>query len=322
MKAARLVSEIALLSARSHPLTASDLATRLEVTVRTIYRDLAELSRMGVPIVTESGPGGGVSLLGEWTSPLSGLTRTELDSVLLGSFASADLGLSGDLATARAKIAAVSGHDDLTRIVIVDGPDWFAEEAAPPALNTVATALRQRRGLRFAYARADGTRQRSVIPLGLVVKAGRWYLVAQPPGGAPRTYRVSRISEVRVHWTQATGPTGFDLADHWQQARIDFDRSLRTLPVRIRLPQTACADLVHHVPGPLTAEAVAAARPVTGADGVGRIEVDIALESVEVAVSQLLTVPGVEVVSPAEVREKLARRACELLELNRGTGRL
>ncbi|WP_137824086.1 WYL domain-containing protein [Brevibacterium sp. 2SA] len=316
MKAARLVSEIALLSARSQPLTASDLATRLEVTVRTIYRDLAELSRMGVPIVTESGPGGGVSLLGEWTSPLSGLTRTELDSVLLGSFAAADLGLSGDLATARAKISA-AGHEDLTRTVIVDGPDWFAEEAAPPALDTVATALRRRRGLRFAYPRAAGTRLRRVIPLGLVVKAGRWYLVAQPPGGAPRTYRVSRITDARLHWTQATGPTGFDLGDHWQQARIDFDRSLRTLPVRIRLAQAACADLVHHVPGPLTAEAVAAARPVTGADGVARLEVDIALESVEVAVSQLLTVPGVEVVSPATVREKLARRACELLELNR-----
>ncbi|MGO2613872.1 MAG: helix-turn-helix transcriptional regulator, partial [Brevibacterium aurantiacum] len=62
MKAARLVSEIVILSARSVPITAANLAERLEVTERTVYRDLGDLSRMGVPVVTEAGPGGGISL--------------------------------------------------------------------------------------------------------------------------------------------------------------------------------------------------------------------------------------------------------------------
>ncbi|MDN6123950.1 MAG: HTH domain-containing protein, partial [Brevibacterium sp.] len=92
MKAARLVSEIVILSARAVPITAASLAARLEVTERTVYRDLGELSRMGVPVVAESGPGGGISLLGGWTSPLSGMTSDELDSVLIGGLAAADLG--------------------------------------------------------------------------------------------------------------------------------------------------------------------------------------------------------------------------------------
>src|SRR5699024_12601947 len=89
MKAARLVSEIVILGANSRPITASDLARRLEVTERTIYRDLGELSRMGVPVITEAGPGGGISLLGNWVSPVAGLTREELESLLLGSPAAA-----------------------------------------------------------------------------------------------------------------------------------------------------------------------------------------------------------------------------------------
>lgn len=319
MKAARLVSEIVVLSARTRPITAADLARRLEVTERTIYRDLSELLSIGVPIVTESGPGGGVSLLGGWTSPLQGLTRRELDSVLLGSLAAGDLGLADALTTAHAKIRAAPDVDtEFARLIVLDGPDWFTAPEAPEALGTIVTALRTRRGLTFSYARAEEIRRRSVIPLGLAVKAGRWYLIAQPPGGLPRTYRVSRIAEVGLRWLEAARPADFDLGSYWEEAKRGFDSAIRTTPVTLRLAEAHMADLSRAIPGPLTAEAIAGSRAVDGIgpDGGPIRELTIRLESVEVAVAQLLTVPGVEVVSPAEVREKLARRARELLDRN------
>ncbi|GAA3831647.1 YafY family protein [Brevibacterium ammoniilyticum] len=319
MKAARLVSEIVVLSARTQPITAAALAQRLQVTERTIYRDLAELSRIGVPIVTESGPGGGVSLLGGWTSPLQGLTREELDAVLLGSIAAGDLGLGDAQATAHAKIASAPEADtDFARLIVLDGPDWFTAPEAPEALGTIVTALRTRRGLTFVYARGEATKRRSVIPLGLAVKAGRWYLIAQQPGGLPRTYRVSRIDDIGLRWLRAVRPPDFDLGSYWEQAKRGFDSAIRTIPVTLRLAEAHLPDLSRAIPGPLTAEAIAGSWAVdaNGPDGGTIGELFILLESVEVAVAQLLTVPGVEVVSPAEVREKLARRARELLDRN------
>lgn len=314
MKAARLVSEIVLLTARSTPLTARELARRLEVTERTIYRDLAELSSMGVPVVAESGPGGGVRLLDGWTSPLSGLTRTELESVLIGSLAATDLGLSRELATARAKILASESDDtDFSRTVIVDGPDWFTEQEDLGALDPLVAALRSHRGIRIAYARTGGSVVRCLIPLGLAVKAGRWYLAAQPPGGSPRTYRVARIREVAPVWTAVSRPADFDLGAYWEEAKRGFDRAIRTTPVRIRLAEAALPDLLRAVPGPLTAEAIAAARPVPDVD---ECEVDILLESAEIAVAQLLTVPGVTVASPPGIRDEVASRARDLVRRN------
>ncbi|EKU49723.1 MULTISPECIES: helix-turn-helix transcriptional regulator [Brevibacterium] len=314
MKAARLVSEIVLLSARSTPLSARELARRLEVTERTIYRDLRELSAMGVPVVAESGPGGGISLLDGWTSPLSGLTRAELESVLLGSLAATDLGLSRELATARAKIlAAETGDADFSRTVVVDGPDWFTEKEDLRALEPLVTALRTRRGVRIVYTRSGESVVRCLIPLGLAVKAGRWYLVAQPPGGSPRTYRVARITDVDPVWTAVRGPADFDLGAFWEKAKRGFDRAIRTTPVRLRLAEAALPDLLRAVPGPLTAEAIASAQPVADGD---ECEVDILLESAEIAVSQLLTVPGVTVVSPPGIRDEVASRARDLVRRN------
>ena len=202
MKAARLVSEIVLLSARSTPLTARALARRLEVTERTIYRDLGELSSMGVPVVAESGPGGGIRLLDGWSSPLSGLNRAELESVLIGSLAATDLGLSRELATARAKILASESDDtDFTRTVIVDGPDWFTEKEDLRALEPLVTALRTRRGVRIVYTRSG----ESAVHTGStsVIRATR-YVRGEPPGGWARPRSPSPTSTGRPSATRPT----------------------------------------------------------------------------------------------------------------------
>ncbi|WP_309130272.1 WYL domain-containing protein [Brevibacterium sp.] len=310
MKAARLVSEIVILSARTRPITAAQLAARLEVTVRTVYRDLAELSRMGVPVVAESGPGGGIGLMGGWTSPLSGLTRDEVDSVLIGSLAATDLGLSKELATARSKIAAESETIVADRI-LVDGPDWFVTKEQPQWLVTIVEALRGRRGVRLDYAGPHGRRSRTLIPLGLVIKAGRWYFVGQPPGGRPRTYRVSRIAGARLRYASATPPPGFGLVEYWERAQLEFDRAIRAQTVRLRLPVSSLDDLRRVIPGRLTDDAITAGHPADDA-----LEIDLPMEPVAIAVAQLLGVPGVKVVSPRSLREAVAGRAHELARLN------
>lgn len=310
MKAARLVSEIVILSARSVPITAANLAERLEVTERTVYRDLGDLSRMGVPMVTEAGPGGGISLLGTWTSPLSGMTRDELDSVLIGGAAAADLGFARELATAREKILSET-ESVFSSNVLVDGPDWFMTHERPEALSVIVTALRSHRGLQFRYAARTGSRLRTAIPLGLVVKAGRWYLIAQPPGGRPRTYRVSRMTAIALRYVAVSRPVEFHLGDYWSRSQVEFDRTVRSTTVRLRVPSHSLDDLRRAVPGRVTEEAIEAGS-ITADDYV----IDLPMEPVDVAVSQLITVPGVEVISPGELRLALHERARQAAACN------
>lgn len=313
MKAARLVSEIVLLSARPGSITAADLANRLEVTVRTIYRDIAELSTMGVPVIAESGPGGGISLLGTWTSPIGGMTRDEWDSVLLGTQAANDLGMSRALAAARSKILTevdpvFAGH------VLVDGPDWFMTKDRTGELSVIAEVMRMSRGLRITYSGPRGTIRRTLVPLGLVIKAGRWYLVAARPGGRPRTYRISRITEAEPRFLRVTRSPDFHLGEYWEQSQVGFDEAIRGLTVRLRMPVANMESLRRVIPGRLTERAIEDAA-ITPGEPLAMI--DIPMEPIEIAVSQLLQVPGVEVLAPTQLRLALLERVEELGRLNR-----
>lgn len=313
MKAARLVSEIIILGARSRPITAAELSSRLEVTERTIYRDIGELSGMGVPVVTEPGAGGGISLLGDWVSPMTGMTRDELDSVLIGSLAATDLGMSSELAAARAKILTET-DSGFSRHILVDGPDWFMAKDSPDQLSTIVAALRSHRGLRIDYLSRSGARTRALIPLGLVIKAGRWYLVAQPPGGRPRTYRVSRIASAELRFRRVSRPSAFDLGEYWTISQAEFDRSIRTEAVRLRLPTEQLGALLHAVPGRATEEAVAA-----GVDAAGLSELELPMEPGGIALAQLISVPGVEVLSPESLRRELCSWAKSAVQRNHCT---
>ncbi|MDN6123513.1 MAG: WYL domain-containing protein, partial [Brevibacterium sp.] len=195
--------------------------------------------------------------------------------------------------------------------VLVDGPDWFMAKESPEELSVIVTALRSHRGLDFDYQNRARTKARTVLPLGLVVKSGRWYLVAQPPGGTPRTYRVSRISSPTLHSGSMTRPTDFHLGDYCTRSQIKFDRAIRSTNVRLRIPMTSLTDLQRAIPGQVTAEAIEAGS-VT--DDV--CSLDLPMEPLEIAVSQLITVPGAEVISPFEVRVALYERARQVAQCN------
>src|SRR5215207_3163934 len=181
MRAGRLVALI-LAVERRKGATARALAEELEVSERTIYRDVSALQAAGVPLWTESAPG-------------DGLTADEATALFVGASGAADLGLGGVLAVARSKVRSAlpdterAAVDRVRERVHLDAPGWFRKREELPALPAIAAALWADRRLDIQYGRpgSGSTVTRRVDPLGLVSKAGTCYLVAAHRG-EPRTY--------------------------------------------------------------------------------------------------------------------------------------
>ena len=220
MRASRLVQLLLLLQRRGRT-TASELATDLEVSVRTIYRDVEALSASGVPIYGESGPGGGIQLVGGYETRLTGLTGQEATALGLAGIptAAAELGLGGVLVAAQSKVDAALPPELRTRTArlrerfLVDVPGWFRAPEAVPALAALAGALWDGRRVDIEYQRPSGTVRRRLDPLGLVLKGSTWYLVAlaRDPDGI-RTFRVGRVVAATTLDEPADRPADFDLA--------------------------------------------------------------------------------------------------------------
>jgi predicted DNA-binding transcriptional regulator YafY len=234
MRADRLLSILLLLQAHGR-MSAGQLAERLEVSRRTICRDLDALSSAGVPIVTERGPNGGAYLMGGYRTDLTGLTEPELEALLAfgGQGPAADLGLGPQLDQASRKLAVAAGPRAATRLherVLVDGDRWFRAGSVPPHLASVQDALWSDRRLRLRYRRdLNRVVERTVDPYGLVCKAGTWYLLAGV-GGDLRTYRVSRIEDAERLEEGFERPAEFDLRAAWAER---VDRFVGTPPDRV-----------------------------------------------------------------------------------------
>lgn len=309
MRADRLVSLVLLLQARGR-VSAAALAAELRVSVRTVYRDLATLSLSGVPVLTESGPNGGCRLLDDYVFPLRGLTREEAAALLLPGVpaALAELGVARSLAAAHRKITVTSGVPAVPALVHLDMPRWFAAKEQVPHLRTLAEALRDGRRLRIRYR--DAEVPRAVDPLGLVNKAGLWYLVADGGRGAA-VFRVGRITSARVLAEPTARPPEFDLAGFWDEWSAAFEASRASVEVRVRAAPTALAAFPE-VFGDGGRDAVEAAGPP---DGEGVREVTLTFEHEKAAAHRLAGFGGlVEVLSPATVRDELIATAREILD--------
>ncbi len=207
MRADRLLSILLLLQTRGR-ITAGRLAEMLEVSERTIYRDLDALSAAGIPVYAERGPGGGCALTDGYRTNLTGLTETEIRTLFVPGVHGplADLGLGRVLEDALLKLMAalpsVHRHDAqrVRQRLLLDAAGWFRGEEPVPYLHTVQEAIWQDRALMLTYRRPDGVNtERLVDPYGLVAKASIWYLVALDRAAAEmRVFRVSRITEAAV----------------------------------------------------------------------------------------------------------------------------
>ncbi len=233
MRADRLLSILLLLQVHRR-VTARDLAKRLEVSERTILRDMDALSGSGVPVTAERGAGGGWSLLEDYQTKLTGLNAAEIQSLFLAKPAGllADLGLQQDAEAALIKIqaslpASARPQADFVRQRIhIDTRGWRDPAESIACLPVLLDALWRERQLRFVYARVlCEPGERTADPLGLVAKGSTWYLMAAAEG-EPRTYRVSRIRDATILDKPAIRPEGFDLANYWQRSAAEFREKL------------------------------------------------------------------------------------------------
>jgi len=233
MRADRLLSILLLLQVHRR-VTARDLARRLEVSERTILRDMEALSGSGVPVVAERGAGGGWSLLDGYQTKLTGLTAAEIQSLFLARppRVMADLGLRQESEAAliklQASLPAASRHqaDFARERILVDTRGWRDPSESVAWLPVLLDALWRERQVRFQYARVLGEcGARTADPLGLVAKGSAWYLVAGV-AGEPRTYRVSRMREAEILDEPAHRPAGFDLAAYWESSAAEFREKL------------------------------------------------------------------------------------------------
>lgn len=240
MRADRLLSILLLLQAHGR-LTARDLARRLEVSERTIHRDMDALGVAGVPVYAARGTGGGWSLAEGYRARLPGLSDTEIQALFLAGPARllADLGLrrasEAALLKLLASLPAIARRDvEYARQRIhVDPAGWHETAESVAALPTLQEAIWQGHQVALTYGRSDGaTVERLVAPLGLVAKGRVWYLVAAVDG-EPRTYRVSRVRCARPTGAPAARPAGFDLAGYWERSAADFKAGLPRYPATV-----------------------------------------------------------------------------------------
>ena len=313
MRADRLLSLVLLLQARGGT-TARALAAELGVSVRTVYRDLGALGAAGVPVITESGPGGGCRLMDGYRFPLRGLRPEEAEALLILGVPAAlrELGLDGALTAAHRQIQVTAGLPAAT-LVHLDMPRWFGgQQEEAPCLRELAQALRLGRKLALEYRSAEGRdgRPRVVGPLGLVNKAGTWYLVATPERGDIRVFRAGRVLSARILPEAFGRPADFELAGFWARWSAEFEASRPRFQVRLKASPQALA-WIPEVFGPAAGPALEAAAP-PGEDG-WRV-MTLSFEHERAAVHRLAGFGDqVGVLDPLSVRAGLQAIAHEIL---------
>ncbi len=316
MRASRLLTILITLQLRGH-VSARALAEQLEVSKRTIYRDIDELSAAGVPVQADRGSQGGFALIGGFRTELTGLTDAETEALLLAGVpaAAADLGLAAPASAARLKLLESlppSGRKAAQRVAErfhVDLVDWHQRVHPPPHLQTIARAVWRQRRLILHYESWTRTSQADVEPLGLVLKAGRWYLLAAVKERV-RIYRLDKVLDVTALDVTFTRPPSFDIGKAWKANVARFEAGLQQGSATLRMQASSIPRL-----GSISA---AMAEPLLDAssDAQGWREARVPIESIRYAASLLLGFADqVEVVEPNELRVEIARRAARVLAL-------
>ncbi|GAA4203559.1 YafY family protein [Streptosporangium oxazolinicum] len=325
MRASRLLSLLLLLQTRGR-MTAPELAGELEVSVRTVYRDVDALSSAGVPVYADRGPAGGYRLLDGYRTRLNGLTAEEASSLFLAGLPgpAADLGLAEVAANAELKMLAALPPEPrlhasrMRERFHLDVPGWYRDADAAPFLGEVAEAVWEQRPLRMTYRRW-GPRdvERLAHPYGLVLKGGVWYMVAVAGAGGPRTYRVSRIVSAELAEGHFERPADFDLPAFWRDYAADFRERMHTGEAVVRMAPGTERMLRHTVGAEVAEAALAGAGPP---DERGWVVLRLPTESARHAHWQLLQLGAdIEVLEPPELRERMVATVAGLATLY-GTG--
>ena len=302
MKSARLLQVLLLLQSRGR-MTADELASELEVSPRTIYRDVEALSASGIPIYADRGPAGGYQLVDGYRTRLTGLTTDEAQSLFLAGLPgpAEALGLGEFAAAAQLKLLAAlptelrDRADQIRQRFHLDTPTWFRGDEPTEHLATIADAVWEQRRVRMTYQRwGNQTVEREVDPYGLVLKAGTWYFV-----GSGRTYRVSRVLSLQVTPGSFERPKDFDLAQYWAEWSLEFEARMYGERVTVRMTR-AGLDKSQYLLSGYQARVIRDTAPQPGE------EFGFPTESHRHVVADLLKFGAdVEVLAPNEVRREL-----------------
>jgi predicted DNA-binding transcriptional regulator YafY len=312
MRASRLVNLLLLLQSRGG-LTAAELARELEVSVRTVHRDVEELSAAGVPIFAERGPLGGIRLVDGYRTRLTGMTADEAEALFLSGLPgpAAQLGLGTVVAAAQLKVMAAlppelrSRASRLVQRFHLDPAGWFQASEPVPHLGTLATAVWDGRAVAIDYRRGDEVVERTIAPIGIVLKGGIWYVVALAEDQI-RTYRASRVVEATALEQTVERPDEFDLAAYWAESSAAYERDAPTVTVDVRIAE----DRVWRITNVFGRAAVDAAGRSVEADRPGQVRLRLTLGYPDDVPGLLLAVgPNLEVIGPPEIRERVIKLA-------------
>ncbi len=295
-------------------MSAESLAEELEVSVRTIYRDIDQLSAAGVPVYADIGRNGGFALLDGWRTRLTGLTAPEARALFLSGLPgpASELGLGDEQAAAELKLLAALPADwqgEAQRMASrfhLDPRGWFSTGPRPEFLKAVAEAVWSEKKITIRYDSWTQVSERTVEPMGLVLKAGIWYLVARRETGF-RTYRMSQIQALTLLEEGFARPADFDLPGHWQQATQSFEREVYVDVAKVRATKAGVSrlkDISQRCKVEIEAQGLAF-------DADGWAEFDMPIEEERWA-SREMTRAGAEVVVLAP--ESLRARMVEIAE--------
>jgi predicted DNA-binding transcriptional regulator YafY len=311
MRASRLLSILMLLQTRSR-MSAPALAAELEVSQRTILRDIDQLSAAGVPIWSDRGRDGGFQLREGWSTDLTGLTENEAQALFLSGMpsAAAELGLGSASTSARLKMLASlpeelrENAERVNARLHFDPIDWFRAAVPTDHLQIIAHCVWHERIANMQYESWKGTKERSIKPLGLVLKAGIWYTAALADDAKEaRIYRLSNIHRLTLTGTSFRRPKKFYLAKFWKESTARFETEIYRDVATVRVSKRGMKSLSE-----LSATVSEAARRTATSDSENQAwtKIIIPIESIDHAAGQMLSIGAdVEVLEPIALRVRI-----------------
>lgn len=319
MRASRLLTIMMLLQTRGR-MSAEALSEELEVSVRTVYRDIDQLSAAGVPVYADVGRNGGFALLDGWRTRLTGLTPSEAQAMFLAGLPgpARELGLGDNMQQAELKLLAALPPDwqaeakRMSSRFHLDPGGWFQPGYIHQHLKSVADAVWSETRISIRYESWTRTSDREIDPLGLVLKGGIWYVIAQTEPDKIRTFRLSGIVSMLVLDTHFQRPRDFDLATYWAETTLQFEKDIYVSTARVRATALGMKRLKEI--SQIVKDAVEAAAPVP--DASGWAELTIPIEEIAWATREMRRVGSeIEVLGPSELRAGIAEEARKMAAL-------
>jgi predicted DNA-binding transcriptional regulator YafY len=319
MRADRLLSILLLLQKHGR-LSAARLAVELEVSERTIYRDIDALSTAGIPIYGESGPDGGYSLLDNYRTHLTGLTENEVRTLFMLSIPQPlmELGVGQELKTALLKLSAALPGESLQAETFIkqrfylDSVWWQQADEPIPHLEIIHRAVMEDKRIFITFMMPFGTEMEQLVePYGLVAKAGVWYFVYSAHGRL-QIRRVRSILDARSSEESSTRPADFDLAECWNEWCLEQEEKLLSYPVLIRAKPDFLPVLRRHFGDTIDKQAADTDRQDTGSG----VMLELSFASIEDARERILSFGrGVEVLEPEALRRSVLDYAEQIVTL-------